>query len=346
MTTVLVTGASGFIAQHIVKILIEKKYAVVGTVRLDAKGEKLQANCDSISPGKFHYVLVPDIGEENAFDHVFAKHPEISVVLHTASPFFYDTTDPEKDLILPAIKGTTNIMRAVRKQIDSGRSKIEKVVVTSSDAAIYSAEDEQNAKLSFDETSFNNISYADAVKNPIDAYYGAKSFAEKIAWEYARSPTFPFLTTVNPVYVFGPQAFENEVSETLNTSNELINNLLKIGSDGKFDNDKGGFVDVRDVAKGHLAAFEDDKLIGKRLYMTNGKFSVQMMLDIINSQVAEVAGKIPVGTPGSGPSDIATLAKTSNEATRNVLALKWVSLEDCVCDVVKQILRSKNSSRL
>lgn len=342
-TTVLITGASGFIAQHIVKLLIDKGYSVIGTVRLKAKGEKLKANCDHISAGKFQYTIVPDIGSKNAFDDVFSSNPQISVVLHTASPFFYDTTDPEKDLVLPAINGTMNVMEAIKKEVKSGNRNIRRVVITSSDAALYSADDEQNPELSFDETSWNNISYADAIKDPINAYYGAKSFAEKIAWDSAKTSGFPPLVSVNPVYVFGPQAFENEVSETLNTSNELIHGLIKIGPTGNFDNDKGGFVDVRDVAKAHVAALEDAKLIGKRLYMSNGKFSVQMLLDIVNSKVPALKGKIPVGNPGSGPHDISTMAKTSNTKTRELLEIEWVSLTDCVIDVVDQILRSRES---
>lgn len=342
-TTVLVTGSSGFIAQHIVKLLISKGYAVVGTVRLATKGEKLRANCDLISAGKFQYTIVADIGTENAFDHVFSDYPQISIVLHTASPFFYDTTDPEKDLVLPAIHGTTNIMKAIEKEVNGGNGTIKRVVITSSDAALYSADDEQNAKLSFDESSWNDISYADAIKDPINAYYGAKSFAEKIAWESSKTPGFPPLVSVNPVYVFGPQAYENEVSDTLNTSNELIHGLLKLGPEGKFDNDKGGFVDVRDVAKAHLAALEEDKLVGKRLYMTNGKFSVQMLLDIVNSKIPSFKGKVPTGNPGSGPDDISTMAKTSNAATRQLLGIEWVSLTDCVIDVVDQIIRFRES---
>ncbi|GEQ67217.1 hypothetical protein JCM33374_g881 [Metschnikowia sp. JCM 33374] len=334
---VLVTGASGFIAQHIVKLLISKNYDVVGTVRSEAKGKKLQKNLSG-GPGHFTYVLVPDIASNGAFEGVFKENPDISVVLHTASPFFYDTTDPEKDLIFPAIAGTRNIMKAIADHVESGKSQIKRVVVTSSDAALYSAEDEQNPTLSFDETSWNNISHEEAVKDPISAYYGAKSFAEKIAWEFAAKPGFPLLSSVNPVYVFGPQAFENEVSEKLNTSNEVINALLSLGPDGSFDNDKGGFIDVRDVARAHLAAFEEEKSIGKRLYLTNGKFSVQMMVDVIHNKFPELSSRVPLGSPGSGPKDISTLAKTNNDATRKLLGFQFIALDECVGDVVQQIL--------
>ncbi|KAK6200102.1 cinnamyl-alcohol dehydrogenase flavonol reductase [Scheffersomyces amazonensis] len=332
---VFITGASGFIAQHIVKLLVSKGYFVIGTVRSKDKGEKLKANLNSPN---FKYEIVPDIINEGAFDDALKSNADIKYILHTASPFTYDTSDPEKDLIIPAIRGTENILNSIYKY----QPNAEKVVITSSDAAIYSATDEQNSSLSFDETSWNNISYEDAVKEPIAAYYGAKAFAEKLSWKFLneKKPNFK-LVTVNPVYVFGPQAFLNEVKPTLNVSNELINNLIKIGPNGHFDNDKGGFIDVRDVAKAHLYALEKDELIGKRLFMTNGHFSVQMMLDIISSNFPELKSKIPVGTPGSGPKDITTLASVSNAKTRELLKFDFIPLDKIVVDTIAQVFEAK-----
>ena len=39
--TVIVSGATGFIAQHVVKQLLAKNYQVIGTVRSTAKGDHL-----------------------------------------------------------------------------------------------------------------------------------------------------------------------------------------------------------------------------------------------------------------------------------------------------------------
>lgn len=333
MVTVFVSGASGFIAQHIVKLLIAKGYDVVGTVRSAAKGDKLKAN---VGP-KFTYELVHDISAPNAFDAAISAHPEVTVVLHTASPFFYDTTDPEHDLVIPAINGTTSILAAIKKFAP----QVKRVVVTSSDAAIYSSVDEQNAALSFDESSWNNILYEEAIKDPVAAYYGAKSFGEKAAWKFfEENPDVQAkLSVVNPVYVFGPQAFENEVGDKLNTSNELIHDLTKLGPTDTFTIDKGGFVDVRDVAKAHLAAFEEDNTIGKRLFMTNGQFSTQMMVDVIRDKFPQL--NLPAGNPGAGPEHIKTLGRVSNAATRTILGFEFVPLEKTVEDTVKQILERK-----
>ena len=58
-------------------------------------------------------------------------------VFHTASPFFGGSSDPQKDLIDPALLGTTNVMNSCAKTlVDDGGVK--KVVVTSSMAAVRS----------------------------------------------------------------------------------------------------------------------------------------------------------------------------------------------------------------
>lgn len=102
---VLVTGGSGFVASHIIDLLIQKKYAVTATVRSPSKGEeifKLHPEwTDSLS-----FVYVPDVAVEGAFDDVFnnAKTP-FSYAIHTASPVHFDVKDLKKDLVDPAVQG-------------------------------------------------------------------------------------------------------------------------------------------------------------------------------------------------------------------------------------------------
>lgn len=71
---------------------------------------------------------------------------------------------------------------------------------------------------------------------------------------------------VNPVYVFGHQAFDEHVSGQLNTSSEVINSLLKLSKDDKLPETIGYYIDMRYVAKAHITAFENDKLT-KRGYL-------------------------------------------------------------------------------
>ncbi|KAI5958040.1 hypothetical protein KGF57_002848 [Candida theae] len=330
MPKVYITGAFGFIAQHIVKLLLQSQYDVVGTVRSKEKGEKL---AKSINNTKFQYVVVANIAAPNAFDESLKQHSDVSYILHTASPFTYTTTNPEQDLIVPAIEGTRNILNAA----DQYAPQLVRFVLTSSDAAIYSNVDERNNKLVFDEQSWNNIKYEDATVDAVTAYYGAKSFAEKLAWEFMEmnKPTFA-LAVVNPSYVFGPQAYHCDPNH-LNESNAMIGDLLK--GNGSFDNEVGGFIDVRDVAKAHVFAMSNDQAVDCRLFMNNGQFSTQMILDIINEKWPEL--NLPKGNPGSGPDDIKVLGRVNNSATKKLLPWEFLDLRTTVVDTVEQILSSK-----
>lgn len=69
-STVLLTGANGYIASHIADQLISAGYKVKGTVRNEEKGsliaEALEKRHDT--KGAFSYVVVEEMSAENAFD--------------------------------------------------------------------------------------------------------------------------------------------------------------------------------------------------------------------------------------------------------------------------------------
>jgi nucleoside-diphosphate-sugar epimerase len=56
---ILVTGANGYVATWVVKVILDKGHTVIGTVRSPSKGEYLR----KLFGDKFSYTLVPDIGE-------------------------------------------------------------------------------------------------------------------------------------------------------------------------------------------------------------------------------------------------------------------------------------------
>lgn len=68
-STVLVTGANGFIGSHIVDQLLQLDYKVRGTVRTEAKGKWVQDFFDNkYGQGKLELVVVPAMGVKGAFD--------------------------------------------------------------------------------------------------------------------------------------------------------------------------------------------------------------------------------------------------------------------------------------
>ena len=141
---------------------------------------------------------------KGAFDDALKKHPEVTVFLHTASPFHFNVTDIEKELLTPAVEGTNNALQAIKTH----GPQIKRVVVTSSYAAVGRFADLADPSIPATEESWN--------QSPGNNHYQihllvmlVPKFAEKAAWDFVEKekPNFT-LSVINPVYVFGPQAFE------------------------------------------------------------------------------------------------------------------------------------------
>ena len=338
MTKVFVTGATGFIAQHIIKLLLSKEYEVVGTVRSVSKGEQMKS---MMSPtDNFTYEIVSELSASDAFDEVLSRHKDIQYLFHAASPLTFDTEDPENVILKPAIKGTENILTAALTHCPD----LKRVVLTSSDAAMYSNEDETNPELSFNEESWNNTKYEDAKKDNVTAYYASKAFAEKFAWEFIKNKNPQFdLVVVNPSWVFGPKAYDFD-PKRFNSSNELIDDVLKLnhGNNSTFENSSGGYISVNDIAKVQVYAIESNDLVSKRLLMTNGYFTTQLLLDIVNENFPEL--DLPKGNPGTEQDEFKKLAKVNNDVTKKLLPWEFESLESIVVSTVEQILKARKEA--
>lgn len=117
------------LCSEVVKQLLEKGYTVRGTVRSKANTSKVQhllTLADAL-PGKLE-LFEADLLKAGDFDEVVRG---ADFVLHTASPFFTETSDPQKDLVDPAVNGTTTVLNA------AGKAGIKRVVVTSSVAGTF-----------------------------------------------------------------------------------------------------------------------------------------------------------------------------------------------------------------
>ena len=328
-TTVLVSGATGFIAQHTIKLLLSKGYAVVGTVRTAAKGDhliKLFAN------ELFSYEIVPSLDAEGAFDDVLNKHSEITVFLHMASPVTFSADDIEAELLRPAVNGTVSALKAIQKY----GPQIKHVVITSSYCAMVHPAQWQDPDLVVSEDSWSSISWEESKENALFGYFGSKKFAEKAAWSFyeQEKPKYT-LNMVNPVFVFGPQAFDSEIKDQLNHSVEVVNKLLSLEKGSEIPSDKGSFVDVRDVAKAHLAAFENG-WTGKRLLMNSEDFSSPSLLAIFRESFDYLKESLP--TAAVEPIEI---AKVDNKKTRQDLGFSFLDLKTSIVDCVGQILNAK-----
>lgn len=330
--TVFISGASGYIAQHITAKLLAKGYKVIGSVRSAKKGDELKS---LFKNENLSYVVVPDIQADGAFDEALKQHPEISVFLHTASPFVFQVEDVEKELLLPAVTGTKVALTSV---LNHG-PQIKRVVVTSSYAAMFANEDIPDVVS--DETTWTELTWEQAKQNGLVGYLASKAFAEKAAWDFVEKekPNFK-LSTVNPTYVFGPQLFDEYATGPVSTSVELIKAVLKLQPTDEVPSVQGPFIDVRDVADAHLVAFESDAAIGQRILLQDGRFSNSKVVEIIKANFPEFKDKIPAPKT-THEEEIKSHCKLDSSKSDKILGIKFISIEQSIKDTVAQFIKVK-----
>ncbi|MEM5470662.1 NAD-dependent epimerase/dehydratase family protein [Hoeflea sp. AS60] len=237
---VLVTGATGFVAGWLVKRLLEEGFTVHGAVRdpsNQAKTAHLTALADKL-PGDLK-LFAADLLDDGSYADAMA---ECAVVFHTASPFTSKFSDPQRDLVDPAVKGTRNVLETANRT-----PSVTRVVVTSSVAAIY-GDTKDLAKVSGGVLSEENWNTTSSLTN--SPYSFSKVEAEKTAWEIARAQDRWKLVTVNPSLVIGPTLSGKSTSESHNLIKQFGDGTLKIGAPPL----EFGMVDVRDVAEAHMRA--------------------------------------------------------------------------------------------
>ncbi|XBW36593.1 hypothetical protein QEN19_002165 [Hanseniaspora menglaensis] len=335
--TVFLSGITGYIAQHITKDLLETgKFKIIGSIRSEEKAKALAANFNNNADLSFVYVK--DVADPAAFDESFKEHgAKIDYVIHSASPFHFNVTDVNKDLIVPAEIGSAGIFKASVKYAPN----LKHFVVTSSYAAVSDAASDLDSSKTFNEESWNTGSFEDAIKNPVDGYYYSKTVAEKTIWKLAKELDAKFgVTAVNPSFVFGPQCFDSAATGTLNTSCEFINGFVHSSPTDEVNGTiKGGFIDVRDVSKAHVAPLlNSSKFNGQRLIMSSARFGNQSLVDVLN-EIPQLKGKIAVGTPHRDDNVASELAAVNNDKTKELLGFEFTSLKKTVTDTALQILK-------
>lgn len=251
---VLVTGATGYVAGHLVKRLLEEGVTVHSAVRNPSDKEKLKhlITMAENSPGEIVF-FQSDLLKEGSYSEAMKG---CSIVFHTASPFIWNVNDPQKDLVDPALIGTRNVLNEVNRT-----ESVQRVILTSSLVAIYGDNvDISNAPNGILTEEVWNTS-SSLQRNP---YSFSKTIAERDAWEIARSQSRWDMVVLNPGVVLGPGITPFTTSESFR--------IVKGFGDGTFKYGVAhleiGAVDVRDLAEAHLAAARKDTAPGR--YIVNG----------------------------------------------------------------------------
>lgn len=272
-STVLVTGASGFIGMHCILQLLEQGYNVRGTVRNAAKSAYLPALFQKHAPQAQNLAFVEaDLLQDAGWDEAVSG---CDYVLHVASPFPSGEPKHEDELIIPAREGTLRVLRAAH------RAGVKRLVLTSSTTAINAGHNEDGK--TYDESDWSNVN------GRIAAYPKSKTLAEKAAWEFVNQPDVTLeMAVINPSVVLGPVLDARQTS----TSAEVVLKQLRREYPGmpRFNM---AVVDVRDVAAAHLIAMTLPEAAGKRFICSADSIWLGEIATILNRHFAHKGYKVP-----------------------------------------------------
>ncbi|RVW66370.1 Tetraketide alpha-pyrone reductase 1 [Vitis vinifera] len=179
---VCVTGAAGFIASWLVKLLLLRGYTVKATLRNPDDPTKTEHLLALEGAKERLHLFKADLLEEGSFDSIVEG---CEGVFHTASPVLLEVANPKVELIDPAVNGTLNVLRSCTKV-----PSIRRVVVTSSIVATIFNGKTLTPDVIVDETWFSDpaFSLVCAFKD---------SIAEEAAWKFAKENGID-LVTMNP----------------------------------------------------------------------------------------------------------------------------------------------------
>mmetsp|Transcript_54428 Transcript_54428/g.62370 ORF Transcript_54428/g.62370 Transcript_54428/m.62370 type:complete len:376 (-) Transcript_54428:179-1306(-) len=273
---ILVTGASGYVAGHIIIQLVKRGYNVRGTVRSLSNTKKYQYIIDLKAKypqyGEKIELVEANLSDPYCWNSVVSGCDK---VLHVASPVTLYSPKNENDIIQPAVDGTLNVLKSC---VANG---IKKVIVTSSMASVITGHTESRR---YDETEWANVD----IKGT-NAYMKSKTLAERAAWKFVEELPEDQkleLTTILPSAIMGPPLTVLDFASAM-VEGQLLNGDAPMQPDLSFD-----YVDVRDVARAHILAMESDKSAGQRYLCTTEMKTMKQLAKLLASEFNQYGYKI------------------------------------------------------
>ena len=277
MARVLVTGATGFIAGHVILQLLEAGHEVRGTARSASKATPLNTILGDYAGKPVNVEIVEaDLNSDAGWAEAVSG---MDYVQHIASPFLAVMPKDPDELIRPARGGALRVLKAAKA------AGVKRVVLTSSMAAIaYGWGDDRPNPLT--EEHWSN---PDNLKDNT-AYTRSKTIAEAAAWDYVNGEGKGLeLAVINPSAVLGP-AMSADVSASLQIITQLMTGKAPASP-------RVGFcvVDVRDVADAHVKAMTVPEAAGER-FLAAGRFMwMSEVADVLRENVPDYGKKLPKG---------------------------------------------------
>lgn len=274
---ILVTGANGYIASHVVFQLLSQGYKVRGTVR-DPENPKYDFLRTFHPNAEGNLTLVA--GELASADCWDSAMKGVTHVVHVASPFNTDPKGNEETVVTPALEGIANVMNA------AVANRVKRVVLTSSMCAVCDGHPAETYK--------SNPVFSEAhwsVANSCQLYEKSKTVAETKAWEIVHK-TKTDLVVINPGLVMGPM-FNKAQAESSGNCRIMHGLLLKKYT--ALIPVSLGVVDVRDVAAAHILALQSTMdVAGDRFCCVSSVHTLAEFAQILDAQMKVYGFKVPV----------------------------------------------------
>jgi len=336
---VLVTGATGYVGASVANQFMQSGYVVVGTARNAKKAESLKTFFDAkYGPGKFEIFETGDLEKEGVFD---AAVKDVDAIAHVASPVVFNSQDPIRDVIQPAINGTVSLLTSAHKY---GKN-VKHVVITSSIASILDPRVKPDHI--YTEKDWNDLPYqlalqAQAKGEPIPPFlgYGAsKNEAERAVWKFKEEhkPSFA-LTTILPSFVYGtviPTPQTIDAVKSASTAVQIINLFTGDTQDLTMKFQPVAYIDVGDVARAHVLAIEKaDVADGQRYLLNAGPYDLQQAVDVLRKNFPERHHIIAKGEPGNYTKEANRY--DASKATRE-LGIQYKKFDNVVLDTVNSV---------
>jgi len=252
MSSVVVTGANGFIASNVVSNLLKKGYRVNGTLRNvdDPKNNYLKGM------DRLKLFSIPDISQYHGFDEAFAG---VDYVVNAAAPLpFGDLSDPENQLIKPAVNGVRNAFNAALK------AKAKKFIHISSIVAVNGDQRKKDPDHIWTSNDWNEL----PDNHP---YTKSKIESEKVLWKLAEGHPEIDVTCILPSVTLGNLMDSNSVSSLSFIQNIISGEYIKNPKpmDDLMGLEGFGFINVSDVSDSVLKSLENPFAKGKRFMLTS-----------------------------------------------------------------------------
>ncbi len=218
----LVTGANGHLGNNLVRELLKRGENVRASVR-DLKDTEPFKGLDC-------EIVYADLMDKDSLHKALEG---VDTLYQVAAVFKHWAEDPEKEIIIPNVEGTQNIMEAAKE------ANVRKIVYVSSVAALSLYK--TNSKDKIDETTWLEDSHG-------NAYFDSKARSEKRAWELSEKYDLD-MVSVLPGAMIGGEFLKK--TPTMIGFDSILQGKLKINYITEMTP-----IDVTDVTQGMIAAAE------------------------------------------------------------------------------------------